>query len=133
MKKIMLVMITVLFAMLSGCGKSSDSTGPSNTSPMAGTWNLTTTNGVAPVNYTQVLIISADGSWSYTATITGGGTCTGSGTSTSSGGSMTIVTNTDNCTNPAPTLPSTQTGTYSVTSTTLTMVLGSDTHVYTKQ
>lgn len=133
MKKLMLVLITVILAMFLGCNKSSDSpTSPSSSNPTAGTWKLSTKNGAAPVGYTFTLVINSNGTWTYTAVITSGPTCTGNGTSSTSGNNLTIVTTTESCSS-GGTYPLTETGTYIVTATTLTTTMPGDVSVYTKK
>lgn len=122
MKKLILVMIAAILVMFLGCSKSSDSpTSPSTSSPVAGTWSMISENGSPISGFTMILVINADGTWSYTATPATGTACTGSGTSSTSGNTLTIVTTTESCPSTGTTYPNTEINTYTVTATTLTI------------
>jgi len=137
MKKLTLVMIAAILVMFLGCSKSSDSpTSPSTTSPVAGTWNMASENGVPLSGFTMTIVINNDGTWTYTttgATSSIGAPCTGSGTSSTSGSNLTIVTTAENCPDTGETYPNTEINTYTVTATTLTMTTTGKITVFTKQ
>lgn len=95
---------------------------PSTSSPtIVGTWNMSTENGVPVSGVT--FVFNSSGNWSYTE----GTTCTGSGTYSTSGSNLTFVTTTDSCPGTGDVFPKTNTGTYTVTATTLTTVLTNST------
>lgn len=133
MKKLMFVLIAAILVMSLGCSKSSDSpTGPSTTSPIAGTWKQSTVNGVAVPSGYLTLVINSNATWSVNASspvYTG----TGGGTYTTSGSNLTLVMTT--ASNSSVTLPQTKTFTYTVTATSLTITdtTSGAVDVYTKQ
>lgn len=110
----------------------------SSTSPLAGTWNMATENGVAISGYTMTIVFASDGSFSYTTTGAAisntGAQCAGSGTSSTSGSSVTATFTANNCPGTGQTVPYNETKTYSISGSTLTFIEGNGTtNTFTKQ
>lgn len=135
MRKIFVLLFALtMFTVFSACGSSSSTSPSATNASLVNTWKLTSDNGAAP-NWTEILILNVDNTFSAAATFSNSSSCTLTGTYSINGNIVTSTVIATSNSSLCPIVNPTTSYSYSISGNDLTFTNTSNNNVsvYQKQ